>query len=173
MAMIFSLDDLLALSPGEFEDAVADLLEGQGYRDVRRVGGAGDAGIDIFCVDEEGNRVAVQCKRYAPTRTIGSPVLQAFYGAVIRHRVHRSLYVTTSGFTTAARNLAVECDIELIDGPELVKQFISHARDRPGPELVRQDNQARVASSSQWTCPYCLSSMKATERRCSGCLRYR
>ncbi|MDP9367979.1 MAG: restriction endonuclease [Chloroflexota bacterium] len=31
------LDNLLALTPGEFEEEVARLLEQQGYRDVRRV----------------------------------------------------------------------------------------------------------------------------------------
>lgn len=41
---------LLALTPGEFEDEMARPLERQGYRDIQRVGGSGDLGIDIFTV---------------------------------------------------------------------------------------------------------------------------
>ena len=134
------LNDLLALTPGEFEDEVARLLERQGYRAVQRVGDTGDLGVDIFCVDcvdEVGNRIVVQCKRYAPDRLIGSPAIQSFFGMVAHHGAHRGLYVTTSAFTVPARTLAEQRDIDLTDGQELVKLIVP-----PGP--IHQDKRARV-----------------------------
>lgn len=38
---------LEAMNPDEFEEFVAHLLRELGYRDVRKVGGRGDRGIDI------------------------------------------------------------------------------------------------------------------------------
>ncbi len=125
---VITLQGLLALSPSEFEAEVARLLDHHGYRDIRRVGGAGDLGVDIFCVDGLGNRVAVQCKRYARERTIGSPAIQTFFGMVAHHGAHRGLYVTTSGFTEPARLLATQRDIDLIDGPALVQLFAAMER---------------------------------------------
>src|SRR5215213_1741075 len=71
-----TLGDLLTLSPTAFEHAVADLLRALGYRDVRRVGGSGDQGVDVACRDAAGKRVIVQCKRYGPATKVGSPDLQ-------------------------------------------------------------------------------------------------
>ncbi len=159
------LNDLLALTPGEFEEEVARLLERQGYRDVRRVSGSDDLDVDIFCLDEAGSRVAVQCKRYMPDNPIHSPAIEVFFENIIQHGAQRGLYVTTSEFTDSAQIFAAQRDIYLIDGSELVKQIIS-------PALIGRGNRGRKFSGARWTCPYCLSKMKSTERRCSGCLRY-
>src|SRR5829696_7507727 len=62
------LDHVLALSPTEFEHAVARLLPLLGYKAAKRTGGAGDRGVDIECYDRYGGLVAVHCKRYARGR---------------------------------------------------------------------------------------------------------
>ncbi|MBA2450152.1 MAG: restriction endonuclease [Chloroflexi bacterium] len=54
-----TLDGLLQLSPRQFEEAVADLLRKMGYRDVKRVGRAGNLGVDILCRDNRGHTVVV------------------------------------------------------------------------------------------------------------------
>jgi restriction system protein len=124
-----TLHGLLELTPAEFEDEVAELLRALGFADVHVSAGAGDLQADIVATDPDGLATIVQCKRYAPGRTIGSPVIQSFIGmARIHHGCERALFVTTGSFTQPAYRLADEHDIELIDGAELVDLFTQRAR---------------------------------------------
>jgi restriction system protein len=117
-----TLQGFLGLSPTEFEQAVAGLLRRLGYRHVTAVGGAGDLGADIVCRGGAGELVVVQCKRYAPGHRVGSPDIQRFIGmAFIHHRAARAIFVTTSEYTQAARRLARDHRIQLIDGDRLVE----------------------------------------------------
>jgi restriction system protein len=68
----------------------------------------------------------VQCKRYAPDNLVGSPVIQSFIGMVkIHHKADLGIFVTTSGYTLPAMNLAKEhADyLRLIDGPDCAEQM--------------------------------------------------
>lgn len=119
-----TLHGLLELTPREFEDEVAALLAALGFSGVEVSGRAGDLQADITAVDPDGLSTIVQCKRYAPGRTIGSPVIQSFIGmARVHHDCDRALFVTTASFTAPACDLADEHEIELIDGDELVEMF--------------------------------------------------
>jgi restriction system protein len=119
-----TLEGLLALTPREFEDEVAGLLESLGFREVTVSGAAGDLQADIVATDPDGLATVVQCKRYAPGRSVGSPVVQSFVGmARLQHGCDRALLVTTATFTAPAQRLADEHDVELVDGPALVDLF--------------------------------------------------
>ncbi|HVA75119.1 MAG TPA: restriction endonuclease [Acidimicrobiales bacterium] len=109
-----SVDQLLALSPPDFEKWTGQLLRHLGYRDVRVVGGRGDLGVDIRAVDPQGRTVGVQCKRYSDSR-VSSRDMQHFYAMLFHHRLEHGIFVTTSTFTDAARGLARDHDIELFD----------------------------------------------------------
>ena len=123
-----TMDGLLALTPAAFEHEVADLLRSLGFTAVEVTGTAGDLQADILARDADGRETIVQCKRYAPGRTVGSPVLQSFIGmARIHHDCERAMFVTTGSFTQPACALADEHDIELIDGDDLVALFAHRA----------------------------------------------
>ena len=123
-----TMQGLLELSPAEFEVEVAALLESSGFGAVAVSGGAGDLQADIVAIDPQGLHTIVQCKRYLPDRTVGSPVIQSFIGmARVHHECERALFVTTGSFTTPAQRLADEHDIELVDGDELVEWFAQRA----------------------------------------------
>jgi restriction system protein len=78
--------------------------------------------VDILGRDANGRSTAVQCKKYAPSQRIGSKAIQTFIGMQkIHHRTETGVFVTTASFTPAAKKLALEHDIWLIDGPALVK----------------------------------------------------
>ena len=116
------IDQLYALSPYEFEAYVRDLLSTLGYRDLRLNGGSGDLGVDIWGRTPHGQTAAIQCKRYAPGKNIGSPMIQTFIGMQrIHHGADVGLFVTTSGFTMDAKRLAQAHGIQLIDGPALLR----------------------------------------------------
>ncbi len=119
-----TIDDLLRLTPGEFEDFVGDLLTVTGqYRDVRRVGGTGDRGADLLARDRFGRPFIVQCKRYQPGRKVNAGEMRNFLGAKGIYRADECLFVTTSTFTEAARaNMAhMQHTVFLWDGAKLTQ----------------------------------------------------
>ncbi len=114
------LEDLLALTPAQFEEAIAALFRRMGYRSVERTGKAGDLAADIHCTDKAGRSMVVQCKRYAPGNRVGSRDIQTFIGmATVHHKAEQGIFVTTSAFTEPARDLAEEHDLLLYDGEDL------------------------------------------------------
>ncbi|MER5890105.1 restriction endonuclease [Streptomyces sp. NPDC001941] len=99
--------DWPALDPYDFEDAVADLCEREGCRDVEVVGGAGDLGADVVATAPDGRRVVLQCKRYAADNKVGSQDLQRFGGTCYTvHDAQLAVVVTTSEFTEPALDYA-------------------------------------------------------------------
>lgn len=100
------LADFLELSPTDFELAVRDVLLETGYRSLDHSGGAGDLAADLAGTDSRGRSVVVQCKRFRPGSSVGSKDMQMFIGMVtIHHRAEHGVFVTTSTFTSAAREL--------------------------------------------------------------------
>ena len=115
-----TLARLIAGTPTEFEETVARMMRGQGFRGVRRTGGAGDLAADVIATDRAGRTVIVQCKRYQPGKTVGSKELQTFIGMQrVHHGADYGIYVTTSRFTRPAQELAAHHDITLVDGDAL------------------------------------------------------
>ena len=125
------LEILAAISPSFFERVVLDLLHEMGYGadrcDLQQVGGPGDAGIDgVISLDKLGlEKVYVQAKRWQDT--ISRPQLQAFYGALAGQKARKGVFITTSLFSTQARDYARSVEgIVLIDGPRLAGLMIDH-----------------------------------------------
>jgi len=89
---------------------VLDLLHKMGYgtsrADLQRVGGSGDGGIDgIISLDRLGlEKVYVQAKRWQ--RSVGSPEIQTFMGALQLQAADKGVFLTTSTFTRDARETA-------------------------------------------------------------------
>lgn len=107
-------DGLRAMTPTGFEHYVADLLTRLGWTDVRHTGGRGGMGADVLAVDPDGQRVLVQCKRYAAANPVRSGDIQTVVGvAHMTHKCDRVLVVTTGRYTDDAHRLA------FASGPEL------------------------------------------------------
>ena len=122
MPLSLGLGDMLAMSPTEFEQLSSRVLLALGYEDVRRSGGSGDLNADIVAKDSLGRSVIVQCKRYAPGSSVGTPTLQTFIGMVhIYHKAERGIFMTTVHYSQPAVEFAREHGIVLIDGAFLVK----------------------------------------------------
>lgn len=125
------LEVLAQVAPQHFELIVLDLLHKMGYgskrSDAQRVGGVGDGGIDgVISLDKLGlEKVYVQAKRWQGS--VGRPELQAFYGALAAHRANRGVFITTSTYTTQAREYVQSVErIVLIDGPTLAELMIEY-----------------------------------------------
>ena len=122
-------ESLKSVSPSFFESIVLDVLHKMGYgasrTDLQRVGGSGDGGIDgIISLDKLGlEKVYVQAKRWQ--QSVGSPEIQAFYGALAGQRATKGVFITTSSYTRAAIDFARQVErIVLIDGARLAELMI-------------------------------------------------
>jgi restriction system protein len=111
------LKDLLALTPTQFEHAMATLLHDLGYRRIEHVGRSNDLGADLSALSPDGRHTVVQCKRLAPGSKVNSPDIQTFIGmAKVHHRADHGIFVTTANFTAPAVDLARIHGITLWDG---------------------------------------------------------
>lgn len=117
------LGTLLTVSGAEFEDIVAELFRALGYDDVERIGRSEDLGIDLTATDPNGFIVIIQCKRYGRGQKVGSPAIQSLMGAVVNHGADCGIFVTTSSFTTPARQHAetARIPITLLDGDAITR----------------------------------------------------
>lgn len=137
------MTNLSDLSPSEFEDLSVEYLRSKGFSDVRRVGQAGDLGVDIRCKDEIGRLVVAQCKRYRAESKIGSPEIQTFFGMTARARAARGVFITASTFTDPAKRLAYELDIDLIDGSQIGEFYREKIRRQQEANRQRQIEATR------------------------------
>lgn len=124
---------LKATSPAFFEQIVVNLIVRMGYGGTRAdagqaIGRSGDGGIDgIIKEDRLGlDAVYVQAKRW--DNPVGRPEIQKFAGALQGHRARKGIFITTSTFSSEARDYVsrIESRIVLIDGEQLASLMIDH-----------------------------------------------
>ncbi|MFJ6070974.1 restriction endonuclease [Streptomyces sp. NPDC093065] len=108
-----SMAEVDALSWQEFETYIAQLCRRDGCTDVVVSGKSGDLGADVVGHLADGRKLVVQCKKYAPHRSVSSQDMQKFVGtARLEHGADVALFVTTCRtFTKAAQGLALRQDI--------------------------------------------------------------
>ena len=109
------IDELMELSPREFEEYVGSLFKHLGY-DVEVTQYVNDKGIDIIMY-KDNVKYGVQCKRYKGT--VGSPEIQTFIGALNHAKADKGYFVTTGMFTFEAEQMAAEHPIRLFNRIEL------------------------------------------------------
>jgi len=129
------LERIRELSPIFFERLVVDLVVAMGYGGTKqivaqRLGRSGDEGIDgIVNGDPLGlDVIYLQAKRYAEENTVGREKIQQFAGALVGQGATKGVFVTTSSFSSGAREYAqrVPQKIILIDGQELTKLMMQY-----------------------------------------------
>jgi restriction system protein len=117
-------------SPKFFERLVLDLLKAMGYGTSSYVTSySHDDGIDgIIYEDKLGlGRIYVQAKRYNAGNLVGKPEVQRFSGALDEKSSQKGIFITTSDYTSGAREYAKthpNKSIVLINGEELAQYMI-------------------------------------------------
>jgi len=126
-------ENLIKVSPDQFEHIVVDLLVKMGYGGSRRdagsaIGRSGDEGVDgVIKEDKLGlDLIYVQAKRWKGN--VGRPVVQEFVGALQGQKARKGILITTSRFTSEAIAYAksIETRVALIDGEALGQLMIDH-----------------------------------------------
>jgi hypothetical protein len=96
--------DLLALSPRQFEELIAEIWTRFGY-EVELTAQTKDGGKDIVAIRRTAEarlRFLIECKRYRPERKIGVAVVRGLYGVSISERATKAMLATTSSFSQDA-----------------------------------------------------------------------
>lgn len=115
------IDYLLELKPHEFEQFIADLWSRRGF-ETEVISESQDRGQDIIATQDHpySRKVVIQTKRYAKGQTIGRPEVQQYAGVKqSSNDIDELLIITTSAFTSEAKDEAREANIKLIDGTQL------------------------------------------------------
>ena len=128
------LDRVRAAPPEFFERLIVNLLVSMGYGGARAdkagrtLGRSGDDGVDgVIDQDALGlDRVYIQAKRYAAGNNVGPGAIRDFFGSLDRHKASKGLFVTTSTFSSSAKETAdfLSKRIVLIDGDKLAALMI-------------------------------------------------
>ena len=135
-ALIHDLLERIRNAPPDFfERLMVNLLISMGYGGSsenagRTLGRSGDDGVDGV-VDQDAlglDRVYIQAKRYASGNNIGPGAIRDFFGSLDRHKATKGLFVTTSTFSSSAKETAEHLSkrIVLVDGDELARLMIRH-----------------------------------------------
>ncbi len=127
------LETIRAASPGFFEQVVVDLMLAMGYGGSRKEAGqatqaTNDDGIDgIIKEDRLGlDTIYLQAKRWHDT--VHRPEIDKFIGSLTRNRARKGVFITTSDFSSGAREAVQTLDMKvvLIDGHQLAELMIEH-----------------------------------------------
>jgi restriction system protein len=130
------LKAVLDQTPEFFEQLVLDILVKMGYGGSREamavhLGRSGDEGID-GCINQDAlglDRIMVQAKRYREDNIVGRPDVQGFVGSLTGQGVGKGVFITTSDFSTEAREFArrgLSTKVVLVDGERLLDLMIEH-----------------------------------------------
>lgn len=129
------LDRIAQNTPSFFEQVIVSLLVAMGYGGSRKdaasqLGRSGDGGVDgVINEDRLGlDRVYVQAKRYGKGNSVGRPEVQAFVGSLVGLGAAKGVFVTTSTFSTQAREFVqhLSQQVILLDGQNLADLMIEH-----------------------------------------------
>ncbi|BAL98313.1 MULTISPECIES: restriction endonuclease [Caldilinea] len=114
-----SQEQLMALTPSEFEDYVAERLFVRRGFQVLNVRDTKDGGVDVLVTDSLGQKAIVQCKRYR--NTVGAGIVRELYGTMIHEGATYGYLVTSGPISEEARRWAAGKPIQLIDGYQLAE----------------------------------------------------
>ncbi len=131
------MDEVMKLTPVEFERLVVKLLLKMGYGSGIDEAGmvtqqSNDGGIDgIIKEDQLGfSHIYIQAKQWAIGQTVSKPEIQKFVGALQGQQAQKGLFITTAKFSSGASQYAANllgAKVVLVDGEHLMKLMIKHS----------------------------------------------
>lgn len=98
----------------EFEEYLVVLLKALGFRNVKRVGGSGDRGVDIIA-DRNNLKYGFQAKRYDKNSFVGNKAVQEIYTGVTVRGLDRGIVVAPANYSSDAVGTALQTNVELWD----------------------------------------------------------
>ncbi|WP_026431530.1 restriction endonuclease [Paracidovorax oryzae] len=138
-------DALHGMDWKEFERLVGEGFRRQGYLVAETGGGGADGGVDLV-LGKAGEKFLVQCKQWKAFK-VGVAVVRELYGVMAARGAAGGFVVTSGSFTQEATEFASGRNIQLIDGPALLR-LIRQGRSAPEP-LARAQAHAHANTQAQ------------------------
>ena len=113
------------ISPREFEEIIAEIYSQNGF-DVELTPESRDGGKDIIVDAKDSlgtkSRYYIECKKYKEGRTVGIDIVRQLFGVVSADKVSKGIIVTTSTFTSGAKDFALNqlWNLELKDHDDVL-----------------------------------------------------
>ncbi|MFV5691782.1 restriction endonuclease [Flavobacterium sp. LT1R49] len=117
----------LSLSAIEFENAVAELFEDNGWN-VRTTSYKGDQGVDLF-IEKDGFNAIVQCKTYK--KVLGPNSARDLYGTMVAQNAKHAYLTAPGGFSKSTMDFCRGKPITLLDLDGLTKMFYNFENYMP------------------------------------------
>lgn len=134
-AFDLSSEGLLNLTPGEFEEMVAELYRSMGHQ-ASRTGSIGDHGVDVVVKAKNGEKWVAQCKRWRTPA--GEAIVRDFYGTMQHEKAAQGAIIATSGFSQAAIEWAKGKPLYLYNGFDFLRLWEKikkqQLQDAKGPQ---------------------------------------
>ena len=124
------------LEPRQFEELLAHLLNDMGW-EVELTPASNDGGKDILAYlnTTVGKMLClVEAKRYRADRKVGVDLVRSLYGTLCDHKASSAMLVTTSSFTSGAREFQKrnQYQLALRDYGDVVQWIQDYGRSRNG-----------------------------------------
>jgi len=130
------LDQIMELTPTEFEILISHLLTALGFEGSEHTGRPGDGGVDATGELNVSNlakvKVFVQAKHYQPGTRISAREVKTLRQSIPNGG--QGAFITTSDYQADAHNVALEPGfprIGLVNGRQLVDLLVEHWEDIP------------------------------------------
>jgi restriction system protein len=140
---------MLALTPSEFEDLIGRLLTSIGFEEVVVTERTNDGGIDVRGILVVGDviktKMAVQAKKWKAN--VQAPIVQQVRGSLSTHE--HGLIITTSDFSAGAYDEAQQPEkipVALMNGEQLVRLLIENdiGISRESHDIIDLLNDERI-----------------------------
>lgn len=112
-----NMDDIIKLSPSDFEIFICYILEKLGYK-VSPISIGEDIGIDVLAMNES-DKIGIQIKKYIK-RKINLAMIYHTYGAAAYYDCSKVVIITLSELTPKANIVANKLDVEIWDKDKLL-----------------------------------------------------
>ena len=162
-------DRLFDISPGRFEELIAQVLRGFGF-EVSLTPGAKESERDIVALrrTEVGNILTlVECKRFPPGKKLGIRDLSSLLESVDREKASNGIIVTTGCFTSPANRFLQEHRNRLIgvDGNSLQDWLNRYVHGVAPDDLVMMPGEHELPRTTSAALPlyFSLSEFNAHE----------
>lgn len=112
--------DISCMDGYQFEELIQKLLIAQGYKNVVRIGGAGDRGVDLIAVNPSTKQKTIfQCKRWIGD--VGSDPIQRLHSFMTMEKaIKDAVCITTSNYTKEGKIIASKTGVKTINGYQLL-----------------------------------------------------
>jgi restriction system protein len=142
----------------EFEMLVGEAFRQQGYKVLEVGGGGADGGVDLVLL-RHGEKHLVQCKQWKAYK-VGVSVVRELYGVMAAQGATGGYVVTSGQFTAEAKSFAEGRNLNLIDGPQLIRLIgTSPQPTRSSTNATGNSTTSEAMEDKSAKCPHCDAPM--------------